>query len=125
MLASELTCLIDHYLLYLHYHESPDPLHARAERWTILGDLYTLIGAPYPQGWHPQLIACMKQIPTGPAPNRWECDHHEPPVLLGIVDEGGAHIKVRDRVFHFAGGQVRTTCPRCGRGHSIIVPAVQ
>jgi hypothetical protein len=50
---------------------------------------------------------------------RWECACQETPVLLGTYDASGViHIKMRDRYWHITGA-VRTTCPRCGKEHTL------
>lgn len=51
---------------------------------------------------------------------RWECTHHESPVLLGTYDDDGTvHLKVRDHIWHVDQGTVRTACPRCGKEHRL------
>lgn len=53
---------------------------------------------------------------------RWECRCQQPPVLLGTYDRTGrVNIKVRDRYWHLI-GQVWTTCPRCGKEHTLDPP---
>lgn len=52
--------------------------------------------------------------------HRWTCNRHDPPVLLGMVDDDGhLHIKVRNRdwfVTDFT--RVTATCPKCGAVHT-------
>ena len=53
---------------------------------------------------------------------RWECHCQQPPVLLGTYDgTGRVNIKVRDRYWHLV-GTVWTTCPRCGKEHTLDPP---
>lgn len=51
---------------------------------------------------------------------RWTCPHHDPPVLLAMVDtKGHLQIKVRNRVWLVNEySSVIATCPKCGARHT-------
>lgn len=52
---------------------------------------------------------------------RWTCDHHDPPVLLAMVDTAGhMHIKVRNRDWYVTDfTSVTASCPKCGEIHTL------
>lgn len=54
---------------------------------------------------------------------RWVCRCSSPPVLLATVEDGQVNLKIRDRYYHIEGlrGQVRATCPRCGKQHVLAL----
>lgn len=62
---------------------------------------------------------------TEPILQRWMCDRHEPPVLLGMIDDAGhLHIKVRNRDWYVTDFRsVTATCPKCGAIHTRESPA--
>lgn len=51
---------------------------------------------------------------------RWTCPHHNPPVLLAMVDANGhLQIKVGHRVWVVNDySSVTATCPKCGVRHT-------
>ena len=60
---------------------------------------------------------------TGGVARRWVCRCSTPPVLLATVEARKVNLKIRDRYYYIEGvqGQLRATCPRCGKEHLLLL----
>ena len=60
---------------------------------------------------------------VGGVARRWVCRCSTPPVLLATVEDRKVNLKIRDRYYYIEGvqGQVRATCPRCGKEHLLVL----